>query len=42
MVNLNDRVPTAAQAVKRFYDTDAYIQAYMEIQDSFWKSCVKL
>ena len=35
MVNLNDRVPTAAQVVKRFYDTDAYTQAYMEMQDSF-------
>lgn len=35
MVNLNDRVPTAAQVIKRFYDTDAYTQAYMEIQDSF-------
>ena len=42
MVNLNDRVPTAAQVIKRFYDIDAYTQAYMEIQDSFWKSCVKL
>ena len=35
MVNLNDRVPTAAQVIRRFYDTDAYTQAYMEIQDSF-------
>lgn len=35
MVNLNDRVPTAAQVIKRFYDIDAYTQAYMEIQDSF-------
>lgn len=35
MVNLNNRVPTAAQVIKRFYDTDAYTQAYMEIQDSF-------
>ena len=35
MVNLNNRVPTAAQAIKRFYDTDAYTQAYMEMQDSF-------
>ena len=35
MVNLNDRVPTAAQVIKRFYDTDAYTQAYMEMQDSF-------
>lgn len=35
MVNLNDRVPTAAQVIKRFYDTDAYTQAYMKIQDSF-------
>lgn len=37
MVNLNDRVPTAAQVIKRFYDTDAYTQAYMKIQDSFLK-----
>ena len=35
MVNLNDRVPTAAQVIRRFYDTDAYTQAYMEMQDSF-------
>ena len=35
MVNLNDRVPTATQVIKRFYDTDAYTQAYMEMQDSF-------
>lgn len=35
MVNLNNRVPTAAQVIKRFYDTDAYTQAYMEMQDSF-------
>ena len=35
MVNLNDRVPTAAQVIKRFYDIDAYTQAYMEIQNSF-------
>ena len=35
MVNLNNRVPTAAQVIKRFYDTDAYTQAYMEIQNSF-------
>ena len=35
MVNLNDRVPTAAQVIKRFYDIDDYTQAYMEIQDSF-------
>ena len=35
MVNLNDRVPTAAQVIRRFYDTDAYTQAYMKIQDSF-------
>lgn len=41
MVNLNDRVPTAAQVVKRFYDTDAYTQAYMEMQDSFLKELRK-
>ena len=35
MVNLNDRVPTAARVIKRFYDIDAYTQAYMEIQNSF-------
>lgn len=41
MVNLNNRVPTAAQAIKRFYDTDAYTQDYMEIQDSFLKELRK-
>lgn len=41
MVNLNDRVPTAAQVRKRFYDTDTYTQAYMEIQDSFLKELRK-
>ena len=41
MVNLNDRVPTAAQVIKRFYDIDAYTQAYMEIQDSFLKELRK-
>ena len=41
MVNLNNRVPTAAQVRKRFYDTDTYTQAYMEMQDSFLKELRK-
>ena len=41
MVNLNNRVPTAAQVIKRFYDIDAYTQAYMKIQDSFLKEMRK-
>lgn len=41
MVNLNNRVPIAAQVRKRFYDTDTYTQAYMKIQDSFLKELRK-
>lgn len=41
MVNLNNRVPTAEQVRKRFYDTDTYTQAYMEMQDSFLKELRK-
>lgn len=37
MVNLNDRVPTAYQLIRRFCGEDYYTRDYIGIQDSFLK-----